>query len=407
MKTEDEERATIGATTTLHHELWPEAVRVRGAPPIARGAAAADFVVVVADDASPGERFAAAELAHILGNLTDPRWSPGAGAGSPPLRRTAELRCAAPNRLVVGYTAATQNLGVDRAELNASALGNDGFVLWQMPAQGANGTFPGCSGTCVALAGAQPSARAGKRGAMYAVYELVERLGVRFLSHDETLWPATVRALPAFGKIVQPQPQVAHRGLEDWPLRTHALWGLRARMVPGTYHVDHPGGKSEQVGPYLGPPYGSLSVNWTNWTTYNYAHPAGGCHSIYRLLEGGPASLTHPPTDLLKQHPEWFWPRNGPLGNESHVYGQVCWSNQSLVQYLIKQVKAELAAQPSADKISVTQNDNILFCRTPEENAIATEEGSDVGPMLRAVNARPRNSDPQELFLGPKKYLLL
>jgi hypothetical protein len=36
--------------------------------------------------------------------------------------------------------------------------------------------------------------------------------------------------------------------------------------------------------------------------------------------------------------------------------------------------------------ISITQNDNILFCRTPEENAIVAEDGSDVGPMLRAVN---------------------
>ena len=36
--------------------------------------------------------------------------------------------------------------------------------------------------------------------------------------------------------------------------------------------------------------------------------------------------------------------------------------------------------------ISVTQNDNIRFCRTPEEQAIVEEEGSDVGPMLRAVN---------------------
>jgi hypothetical protein len=65
----------------------------------------------------------------------------------------------------------------------------------------------------------------------------------------------------------------------------------------------------------------------------------------------------------------------------------VCWSNRSLVDFLIQQVKTYLAVTPTADVISVTQNDNTLFCRTPEENAIVVEEGSDVGPMLRAVNA--------------------
>ena len=127
----------------------------------------------------------------------------------------------------------------------------------------------------MALTGAVPSVHAGKRGALNAVYELLHIAGVRFLAHDETIWPSTVDALPTIGKIVQPQPQVQHRGLEDWPLRTHALWGLRARMVPGTYHVDN-----VSAGPYLGPPYGSLSTNWRNWSTYNYAEPAGGCQGV-------------------------------------------------------------------------------------------------------------------------------
>jgi hypothetical protein len=70
----------------------------------------------------------------------------------------------------------------------------------------------------------------------------------------------------------------------------------------------------------------------------------------------------------------------------SQVYGQVCWSNQSMVDFLIGRVKGYLALQPDFDVISITQNDNILFCRTPEENAIVAEDGSDVGPMLRAVN---------------------
>ena len=57
-----------------------------------------------------------------------------------------------------------------------------------------------------------------------------------------------------------------------------------------------------------------------------------------------------------------------------------------MINFLINRVKGYLALQPDYDVISITQNDNIRFCRTPEENAIVAEDGSDVGPMLRAVN---------------------
>ena len=71
-------------------------------------------VVVAAADASPAELFAAAELSHILGNLTDDTWQPGGRAGAP-LRRTTDLSDASPNRLVVGHAAVAQNLGVARS----------------------------------------------------------------------------------------------------------------------------------------------------------------------------------------------------------------------------------------------------------------------------------------------------
>ena len=187
-------------------ELQPASLRPQQQP---RSGGLAEFTVVVAPEASTSERFAAAELAHIIGNLTDPKFSPS--RSSAPLRTTTDLACAAPNRLVVGWAAATQNLGLAKAELNASYFGNDGFVLWK----GDVHVWPSCAGTCVALTGAEASVRSGKRGALYAVYELLERLGTRFLSHDETIWPTLdspdgpkvgVRELPMFEKVVQPQP---------------------------------------------------------------------------------------------------------------------------------------------------------------------------------------------------------
>jgi hypothetical protein len=88
-----------------------------------------------------------------------------------------------------------------------------------------------------------------------------------------------------------------------------------------------------------------------------------------------------PPADLYASNPEWFWPRDDPA-----AYGQLCWTNSSLVSFMTEQVKTFLAASPEATIISVSQNDNGNFCNTTEEWAVIEEEGSPIGPLLRAVN---------------------
>ena len=105
-------------------------------------------------------------------------------------------------------------------------------------------------------------------------------------------------------------------------------------------------------------------------------------HTSYRLFgdnttDGG----KHPPSDLFKTNNEWFWPHN-----DGTAYGQLCWSNSSLIEYLKAQVKALLSADPDATIISVSQNDNGNYCNDTAEAAIILEEGSPMGPLLRAVN---------------------
>ena len=43
------------------------------------------------------------------------------------------------------------------------------------------------------------------------------------------------------------------------------------------------------------------------------------------LLGGAKGSGRGPPADIFAKNPEWFWPRN------ASVYGQLCWSNDSLI----------------------------------------------------------------------------
>ncbi len=78
---------------------------------------------------------------------------------------------------------------------------------------------------------------------------------------------------------------------------------------------------------------------------------------------------------------EWFWPRDDPS-----VYGQLCWSNASLVSFIESQVKSFLRSQPDATIISVSQNDNGHYCNSSAEREVMIAEGSPMGPLLRAVN---------------------
>ena len=78
------------ASTPLHRQAGGQpltAVADSGArsasPRLVQLGDLAYFVVVAAADASPAELFAAAELSHILGNLTDAEWQPGGRAGAP------------------------------------------------------------------------------------------------------------------------------------------------------------------------------------------------------------------------------------------------------------------------------------------------------------------------------------
>ena len=82
-----------------------------------------------------------------------------------------------------------------------------------------------------------------------------------------------------------------------------------------------------------------------------------------------------PPWKYNKTHPGWF-------GGE-----QLCWGNDSLVQFVTQVVLRELRKQPEARFISVSQNDAEKYCERDADMAIINEEGGAAsGPLLRALN---------------------
>eukprot|EP01051_Picozoa_sp_SAG22_P023667 SAG22_NODE_6210_length_885_cov_1.513995_1_plen_199_part_10 len=164
------------------------------APPLA------DYVVVVAEGAPAGtlavnsNSFAAAELANLVGNLTDPAWrdmevsSSGRimsqGVVGRQLRTTNNLTSAGKGaRMLVGYEAVVAanktdpTVGYPGLLNDSAALGNDGFLLW---------TGQSAAGSFIAFTGSPT----GKRGTLNAVYEFVEMLGMRFIAYDETTYPS-------------------------------------------------------------------------------------------------------------------------------------------------------------------------------------------------------------------------
>jgi hypothetical protein len=86
-----------------------------------------------------------------------------------------------------------------------------------------------------------------------------------------------------------------------------------------------------------------------------------------------------PPHELWESHREWFWPREGG-------YGQLCWTNQSLLQFVASQAINFLRTQPHANLIDISQNDNGHYCNDTNEQQVIAAEGSAIGPLLRAVN---------------------
>ena len=72
-----------------------------------------------------------------------------------------------------------------------------------------------------------------------------------------------------------------------------------------------------------------------------------------------------------------------------NTYGQLCWSNASLLAYVTSNARKILQAHPNANIISISQNDNGHYCKDPEEMKIIAEEGTPGGAHVCAAGMFP------------------
>lgn len=190
----------------------------------------------------------------------------------------------------------------------------------------------------------------GKRGLLYGVYELLERLGCRFFtSNDEYVPYIPEPELPAWDETVKPVFEYRYHDTEE--IRTHQRFCVKLRINGAPI--------TERFGGNMG--Y-ALFV-----------------HTMNNLL---------PLEEYGKTHPEYFAMRDGVryVPENGHCM-QACLTNPDVLQIAIENVRKILHKRPQCRLISISQMDNFSFCTCPECAKVDREEGSAAGTMIRFVNA--------------------
>ena len=288
-------------------------------------AAISHYRIILGSNATAEEQYAADRLQHWLQAACDCRIPVVSMAIDDDAMHELPM-----HQLAVGRAAASRIVATPTGD-----LGLEGFVI--------KSDTPTLS---VAITGA-PRA---PRGTIYGVYEYLERIGFGFWDSNATTVPRNLSSL--FLDINERQMPM----LRDWrhcnnanlELEKHAEFSIAARQ-------NNNGGVEV---------YTSLDVEKTGGGV-RWASPPGFVHTSFTIV---------PPSEFKSTHPQWF-------GDT-----QLCWTNVSLLNFMIQRVKTYLDADTSATVISVSQNDGGSPCHTTEEDRVALLEGSDAGPLLRGVN---------------------
>lgn len=202
----------------------------------------------------------------------------------------------------------------------------------------------------IAIAGGRP------RGTLYGVYQFLEDFfGVRFLTFDHTHVPK-IRS----ETILKPVDRNYHSPLAfrfSYYGENFAHPEFATRLRVNTISDDAKlGGKT-----------GRALIN----------------HSFGKQI---------PSQQYGKEHPEYFAERAGKrLASVLDDFGndgtEPCLTNPDVLKIVTAHVLKELAANPKAENISVSQNDNNKFCQCRNCVALDEKEGSSMGTQLTFVNA--------------------
>jgi len=192
------------------------------------------------------------------------------------------------------------------------------------------------------LAGDRP------RGSIYAVYEFLEKyLNCQFFTDTvETVPKTPTITIKSINYIYV--PALKYREMFNAPALHHTDYSIK-RKLNGHYN-DIP---KEKGGHYS-------IIGW--------------CHTFDQLL---------PYDKYGKDHPEWYSSVNG---KRQSGYTQLCLTNPEVIENLSEKVLEECRKNPDAGYISVSMNDNTIYCQCDNCNAFVKKYGNQSDLLLWAVN---------------------
>ena len=277
---------------------------------IARRGERPAFRVVVEKNASTAEKYAASEFSAYVAKLTDVTLPVAECADS--VCSNAVLICTRP----------------------APGCKADGFRL-----KVENGRLVICGNS--------------PRGALYAVYETLERFGGCgwFSSWTEVVPRLDVFSVPA-----------------DLDERHEPAFELREAMWRDAYKPDFAarlklnGNSMHLTGKHGGLPYGFSTNLWNG-------------HTFHWLVD---------PQKHFNAHPEWFSEVGGRRIKEKT---QLCLSNPEVLALAISNTFEAIRLEPDAKCLGIGHMDWKNYCTCASCRAVDEEEGSPMGSQLRFVNA--------------------
>ncbi len=272
------------------------------------------YVIAVSEKASESEKFAAEELQSHIEKIS--------GAKLPVVSQPP-----APGAKAVLLGA---DLYPGRDAPDWKAMGDDGFLL-SVQADGP-----------IVIAGGR------KRGTLYGVYTLLERIGVRWWTPTESFLPSlkTIR-LPATAETQVPKLEYRDMMYGEIYGAEGQLWAVRNKVngfawsrAPEKY-----GGRYEFVGNLV--------------------------HSYMTLLG----------RSGMETKPEMLALVNGKRTND-----QPCLTNPDTVKAMTAGVLRAFRENPGAKFVVVGQMDNRNYCRCDTCKALADKEESPAGPVIQFAN---------------------
>ena len=240
--------------------------------------------------------------------------------------------------------------GVSLTVAANSPVSGRAVVLGTAPGLGAEGFRIAAKGNRLLVEGGGP------RGVLYGVYELLERFGgCGWFSPDCSVVPEQESFAVPDGFDVTQRPAFAMRATSWGVVRSDPAFAARLRINGGT----KPDIPSDRGG-----------------TAYRFCKGTPIGHSFQHLI---------PSERWFKSHPEYFCEINGKRRSGREI--QPCLTNPDVLRIVVSNVLERLAADPGANAVGVSQNDNRMYCRCAKCRAVDDEEGGPTGSLLRFVNA--------------------